>query len=93
MFDAPASGTAQGQGTVGYGINDGGTIVGAFFDSRTVGHGFTRSVKGKITVFDAPKTGTGKGEGTDAFAINLMGDVASYIDDSVDVLHGYTRTP
>ena len=39
-IDAPGAGTASGQGTTAYGINDAGVVFGHIIDSAGVRHGF-----------------------------------------------------
>ena len=41
------------QGTIAYGINDSGTIVGIYADDNNVNHGFINKA-GVITTFDVP---------------------------------------
>ncbi len=42
-FDAPGAGTGSGQGTIPIGPNVWGAIVGFYFDTNSVPHGFLRS--------------------------------------------------
>ena len=48
------AGTASGQGTLGGGIVDDGSVDGFYIDSNGVAHGFLRSPSGAIKKFDPP---------------------------------------
>ena len=62
-FDAPGAGTGPNQGTFGYAINLGRTIMGFYLDASNVYHGFVRATDGGITTFNAPGAGTGPFQG------------------------------
>jgi len=53
-IDAPGAGTASGQGTQTFGINDEGTVAGCYGDANSVAHGFLRTRNGTLTTFDMP---------------------------------------
>ena len=63
-FDVTGDGSGPGQGTSPGGINQAGTIEGAWFDSNGVLHGFVGQACGTLTSFDVPGAGTGPGQGT-----------------------------
>lgn len=67
-FDPPGSVNTQVTG-----INDAGTVVGAFWDTQGV-HGFSRSSSGQITVLDV----AGPTSQTQIYAINDSGEMAGY---------------
>jgi hypothetical protein len=91
-FDAPQSGTGNGQGTIAYAIDDAGDVAGAYFDSGSVIHGFVRYArKGKITTFDASGAGTGFGQGTQANGIAANGAITGMYTDAGGVNHGFLR--
>ena len=92
-FDAPGAGTGPGQGTIPYGIDSGGVIVGAYMDADSVNRGFVRARDGAITTFDAPGAGTGPGQGTVALAINAAGAVTGMYFDANCLYHGFLRDP
>jgi hypothetical protein len=100
-FDAPGAGTAPGQGTVAFGLNLSGTVVGFFRDTNSARHGFLRTPWGSIITFDDPAAGTcsancgaiGDGEGTRGYSINLFGDVAGFFTDTTAHCHGFVRSP
>ena len=79
MFDVPGAGTGPVQGTLTFGINQAGTIEGAYVDSSDVSHGFVRASDGTITTFDVPGAGTGPGQGTTPQNINTPGVVAGQV--------------
>jgi hypothetical protein len=98
-FDAPRAGKKNPQacegycGTIPYGINDAGVIVGAYTDKHIVPYGFLRDPSGKIHSFEAPGAGLGPGlnEGTAATAINDKGVITGQYQDSQKVYHGFVR--
>jgi hypothetical protein len=100
-FDAPAAGTAPGQGTGCFGctfaINQWGAIVGTYLDANNVYHGFIRSAQGKYSTIDAPlscaDTTPQDYNGTFAQGINDVGEVTGMCADQSGDLHGFVRTP
>ncbi len=61
-FDVPGAGTGANQGTVPYGINARGAIIGWYTDGGNVNHGFVRTPVGTITTFDAPQAAQAAGK-------------------------------
>ena len=57
-------------GTIAYGINGRGQIVGYYGDAQRVGHGFVRAKDGTFTTLDVPGA-----TGTIAFGINGHGQI------------------
>ena len=66
-----------------------GAIVGSFFDSKFVSHGFLRALDGTFTTFDAP--GAAAPFGTTPIAINPAGTTAGGYYDGVVFFHGFLR--
>jgi hypothetical protein len=87
-FDAPGAGTGAGQGTLPFGINPAGTVLGYYIDAGDAAHGFLRTPNGAITTFDPPGAGTGPGQGTNAFSITPAGAIAGRYSDASSVFHG-----
>jgi uncharacterized membrane protein len=86
-FDAPGATDTDARA-----INDGGTIVGSYWDGDQHGvveHGFLRAADGTFTEFDAPDASGG----TTATAINREGWVVGQYDDANTDSHGYLRHP
>jgi hypothetical protein len=92
-FDIPGAGTGAGQGTLPGGINQAGTIEGAWADDNNVIHGFVGPACGTLTTYDVPGAGTGSGQGTQGGNVNALGEVAAYVIDSHNVSHGFVREP
>ena len=100
-FDAPGAGTAPGQGTVAFGLNLLGTVVGYTRDTNFARHGFLRTRSGSFITFDDPAAGTcsancgaiGNGQGTRGYSINLFGEVAGFFTDNTAHCHGFVRSP
>jgi hypothetical protein len=69
-------------------VNDLGQIVGQYYDSSGVGHGYERS-GGKFTTLDVPFAGA---TGTFPQSINNSGEVVGCWADSADNSHGFTLT-
>jgi len=89
-FDAPAAGTAGGQGTFRASISPAGVITGYYTDANFVSHGFLRASNGAITAFDVPG-----GTFTFPFGINppkTITGLYAYINDPNLVVHGFLRT-
>jgi hypothetical protein len=74
-FDPPGS-----TFTTALGINSSGTIVGLYYDTQNVIHGFTRDSAGNFTIIDVPSAANGQYEGTKASAINDSGQVMGYFN-------------
>ena len=101
-FEAPGSGTVDGEGTYGLAINTAGDVVGTYVAANNVGtyvdasfvdHGFVRATDGTITTFEAPGAGSKSGQGTGGVSINADGDVAGFYRDATDVAHGFVSKP
>jgi len=92
-FEAPGAGTGPGQGTIPYGIDSQGTIIGPYVDADNVNHGFIRARDGTITTFDVPGAGTSAYQGTVALAINPAGAVTGMYFDANCLYHGFLRDP
>jgi hypothetical protein len=100
-FDAPGAGTAPGQGTVAFGVNLLGTVVGFTRDTNSARHGFLRTPSGSFVTFDDPAAGTcsencgaiGDAQGTRGYSINLFGEVAGFFTDNNAFCHGFIRSP
>jgi hypothetical protein len=87
-FNVPAAGKSKGQGTVGDAIADDGSIIGFYYDSNTVPHGFLRSPSGKFTEFDPPAS-----VGTFPNGMNSKLAIVGDFSDSNGVYHGFLRSP
>jgi hypothetical protein len=85
-FNAPGAGTGSGQGTVPIGPNVWGSIVGFYFDTNSVTHGFLRATDGTFTTFDP--TGS---TATYAFGLNDEGAITGDYFDSSGMCHGFLR--
>lgn len=92
-FDIPGAGTSPGQGTVPFGIDARGTIIGWYVDASNVDHGFVRAHDGTVTTFDAPGAGTADSQGTIALGINPAGAIAGMYLDANCLYHGFLRDP
>jgi uncharacterized membrane protein len=66
-----------------YGINDANTVVGWYYDSASVQHGFSFS-KGKYTKIDPPGSTL-----TNVWSINSAGTMVGTFVDSAGVQHGF----
>ncbi len=90
-FHAPAAGSAPGQGTQPYAINDGGAITGSYIDAQGEIHGFVRAREGTIIVVDAPGA---TDPSTVPVSINDSGVITgSYSAVAAGLSHGFVRTP
>jgi uncharacterized membrane protein len=74
---------AGAQGTFPYGINNSGQVVGGWWDSNKIEHGFTL-IAGTYTSFDYPG-----GSETAGFAINSAGDIVGPYGDANGVEHAF----
>jgi len=92
-FDAPGAGLGAqlNEGTVAYGVNDRGAIVGEFQDEKLTYHAFIRDPDGKFTVVNWPDAGDGANMGTVLWTINREGDTGGYYVDSTGAAHGLLR--
>jgi hypothetical protein len=90
-FDVPAS---DGNGTIPVAVNLHSIIVGYYFDSNFVSHGFLRNADGTFTTFDAPGAGTipSDANGTFPSDVNQFGTVAGYYNDANLVSHCFIRS-
>src|SRR5215469_14152374 len=85
IFDAPGADLTPGDynGTYPNGINNRGSITGAYQSADTVLHGFIRTPEGKFITFQAPGADTTPGSynGTNPSSVNDLGAIAgSYYD-------------
>ena len=72
-------------GTVAFGINDVGAVVGNYVDARDhIRHGFLRSSSGDFTTFDGPGAVLTIAEG-----INNAGTIVGLYVDDKDAVHGF----
>src|ERR1039458_10624569 len=62
-FDAPGAGKGAGQGTIAFGHDARGAIMGYYLDASNVYHGFLRTPDGRFTTIDVPGAGTGEYQG------------------------------
>ncbi len=85
-FQAPDADLASG-GTLGFGLNDAGAVVGAYYDQDGFVHGYLRDGSGGFTAIDVPG-----GSDTQAIGINLKGAVVGTFDDGTGE-HGFLRSP
>ncbi len=90
-FDPPAAGA---NGSLADGINDDGTISGAFIDSNLVRHGYVRNTDGSFVVLDDPNAAqlpasSSTNLDTVAWRINASGAVAGLYSDTNGVRHGF----
>jgi hypothetical protein len=85
-FDAPNS-----IGTSANNITPGGTIVGDYYDTNSVFHGYVRTPTGAFIEFSVPGAGTGADQGTVAAYINSTGQITGNYIDSSGVSHGFLR--
>jgi hypothetical protein len=92
-FDAPGAGTGPGQGTIPFGIDSRGAIIGWYVDASNVNHGFLRDPEDAITTFDVPAAGIGAYQGTVALATNPAGAVTGMYFDANCLYHGFLRDP
>ena len=84
-FDATGAGTLYGQGTVPYGLNPEGAIVGSYYNSSFELYPFLRAPDGTFTPLTTLYTY--------AVAINPEGTIAGWYNDVSAVAHGYVRAP
>ena len=95
----PGDGPGFKQGTIAYGINASGEIVGGYTDSNFEHHGFLLSGSA-YTVIDPPGVGLGtcinshgrNFGGTTAGSIDAAGDVGGHYLDTNCVQHGFVRS-
>jgi hypothetical protein len=73
-----------------FAINDLGAVVGTWYDSSGMAHGFIRNVLGKISTFDVPGAGY---TGSVAFGLNNLGWISGHFWDANDYEHGYILSP
>ena len=85
------SGSGQFQGTLPFGINDSGTVVGGYIDANGIFHGFIDE-NGTFTTVDAPQAGTGPGQGTFLNAVNDPGVITGAYLDANNISHGIVDT-
>jgi len=76
-------------------INAAGTIVGRFFDTTGLSHGFLQDATGMQTILDAPGAGSALGDGTTALDVNGPGVVVGFIHngsaDGLGIIHSFMR--
>jgi hypothetical protein len=93
-FDAPHAGKEAGQGTIPWGIVQGGSIMGDYIDGGGVYHGFLRTPDGKITEFEPLGAGKSAGQGTtEVFCMNPKLEIPGDYFDANNAYHGFVRTP
>lgn len=82
MFEFPAAYETSFFAPNLIGLNAGGTILGNYYDSNFVAHGFLRTVDGTMTSFDAPNAAPYSFfGGTNPGSINDSGTVAGFFND------------
>jgi hypothetical protein len=90
----PNAGTASGQGTLGAGINPLGVVVGFYYDSSNVRHGFvTKPPYTSFTEIDVAGGGTGLDQGTIVYGVSPAGAITGLYTDSSYVTHGFESNP
>lgn len=103
------AGSSSGQGTVGFGINPLGVVVGYYIDATNVYHGFvTNPPYITFRTIDAPGAGAGVSgvspcptfgpdaplyQGTLVYGINLEGAITGQYTDKGCVSHGFVSKP
>src|SRR5262249_53491629 len=75
-------------GTLAFGINNSGQIVGDSSTGSGPEHGFVK-IGGTYTTLDDPLAGQGSGQGTFARGINSSGQIVGFYVDSGDTAHGF----
>ncbi len=83
-FEVAGSGNAGAEGTVVYGINKGGTLVGVYYDSAKNAHAYMRTLGGTDTVIDPPSSTEAEATG-----INAAGVITGAYADTAGVGHGF----
>jgi hypothetical protein len=83
FFNAPGA-DPNNQGTITYGENNAGSIVGYTIDTSGVYHGFERFVNGSFLTIDPPGT-----QGTQAGGINNFGVIDGNYLDASGTIHGF----
>jgi hypothetical protein len=86
-FNVPGAGKSKGQGTIGDFILNDGSIVGWYYDSNSIAHGFLRSPSGKITRFD-PRGSVA----TSPTGMNSKLAIVGYYTDANGGYHGFLRS-
>ena len=79
-------------GTNATGVNDSGVIVGYYYTSGLVGHGFLYE-DSNYTILNDPSAGAGGYEGTYAEGINNAGEIVGYYVNSKGVSKGFVLSP
>jgi hypothetical protein len=77
-----------------YALSVGGNdvVVGYYFDSARVKHGFLRASDGTMKTYDARGAGTNANQGTVVNAINGNGDITGTVIDRGGLAHGFVRS-
>lgn len=83
LFEVP--GTKPGS-TLAGAINGTGTVIGYYFDKKSIAHGFVRSRAGRFTKFDAVA-----GQNTAPTVISSSGQITGYATDSTGNIVGFLR--
>ena len=96
-FDVPGAtkptGSNDPHGTIVFGIDAAGDVVGMFTKGTRVDHGFVRAAKtGAFTIIDIPGAGTGRNQGTIPVAFDGSGGTLGFYLDANYVYHGFHRT-
>lgn len=81
QLDDPAAGTAPGDGTFAFAIDDAGVVSGFYADNAGVMHGFLEH-GGVFTTVDEPGAGSAAGQGTTVTATTSGILTGSYFDSS-----------
>jgi uncharacterized membrane protein len=90
-FNAPG---AVDYGTYAWCINTQGAIVGYYFDTSFVAHGYLRAPDGRITAFEVLGADTTDAYyGTYAFSLNTEGAIAGENWDANQVGYGFVLAP
>ena len=79
-------------GSYALGINNGGQIVGYYYDDTEIVHGFLLS-DGQYTTLDDPSANTTDNQGTYASGIANDGTIVGYYFGADDAFHGFVATP
>jgi hypothetical protein len=85
-FEIAGSGSAGAEGTIVYGINSAGTVVGTYFDTADVAQAYMRTKGGVDTVITPPNSVEAEAAG-----INTAGVITGTYADSNGVGQGFVR--
>jgi hypothetical protein len=79
-------------GTLATGVNDSGVIVGNYYDSKFVDHGYVYE-DGNYIILNEPSAGTGGYQGTYSEGINNSGEIVGYYVNSKGANEGFVLSP